>query len=664
MMKYQNSKRLRALALLLSLLWLGGCSAPLSGGTQDSSGTDSAVPPSFGSGTAGSSSGNAGATIENTAAVSAGSFDLTVSQRDSDASWEKADAEIVFTETGVTVTGTGASASKTAVTVTAAGTYLLRGACTDGSILIDAPADEKVQLVLDGLTLQSRTGSPLVIAGADKVFLTLAQDSQNSLADAASYVQEAAGSSVDAAVFSKADLTINGSGSLTVTGNYKHGIVSKDDLVITGGAICVTAASTGLDGKDSVRITGGTLDITAQTNGIRSTNTEDASRGFVWISGGVIKIDAQTDGIQAETLLRLDGGTLDIRTGGGSANAPASSGKEDGRFGGFFGFFGGSTQTASDTPSSKGLKCTAALLITGGTCTLDCTDDAVHAGGDIRVSGGELSIATGDDGIHADSALLISGGTIRILKSYEGLEAADITISGGDIVLTSSDDGLNASGSGTARLTISGGRTVVNAEGDGIDSNGTLTITGGVTLVSGPTSSGNGALDYDSSASVTGGVLIACGSSDMAQNLNSGTQGVIMCTVTTQPANTTVALCGTDGRAIVSFSPEKQFSSVVISAPAITADGTYTLVTGKVSGADSFGYAENAEITVEQTLAEITMTSLIYGSGGGFGGGRGGTAPSRGGFDMNPPAGEAPDGNAPGGFGAAPPDGGHTKGKG
>jgi len=597
-------KKMRPCALILAAMLLAGCS-----GTPDS-----------------------GTSLNGTAAVG----DVQLDAGAADAAFDRGSAvSIRFTDSGAEIGGAGATADGRAVTITEAGTYLLEGSCADGSVTVSAAKSDKIQLVLDGLSLACADGAPLKIAEAEKVTLTLADGTENHLADGAAYSQTLDDSSVDGAIFSKADLTVNGGGSLTVTGNYKHGIVSKDDLIIAGGTLTVTAESTALDGKDCVKIGGGVLDITAGSNGIRSDNAEDAERGYVYIGGGTLKIDAGTDGIEAVTLLQIDGGTLDIRTGGGSANASTKS--DSGRGG--WGKWGGTSASASDSVSAKALKCDGDIRIGGGTFTIDSSDDALHANGSITVTDGTFAISSGDDGVHADATLDIRGGTWEITKSYEGLEAAVVLVSGGSIRLTASDDGLNAAGGsdgsalGTrpgrnhfaadpnARIEISGGMLVIDAAGDGVDSNGALNVSGGVTLISGPQNSGNGALDYGGKATITGGTFIACGASGMAMNFTDGTQCAVLANVS-GAAGETVAVCGGDGRVIVSFTPKKNYSSILVSAPAMQLGTAYTVASGTVAGADENGYAADAEISNAKTLTSFTPETLISGSaGGGFGGG-------------------------------------------
>lgn len=509
--------------------------------------------------------------------------------------------------------------SGSTVTITDEGTYILSGTLSDGMVLIQADDTDKIQLVLDGINISNSSSAAIYAAQADKVFITTAPGSENVLSNGGSYtaVDE---SNIDSVIFSKADLTLNGEGSLTVSAEAGHGIVSKDDLVLTSGTYEITSKSHGLSGKDSVRIVGGTYGITCGKDGIHSENTEDDSLGYVYIAGGTFQIVSDGDGISASGWLLSEGGDFTIQAGGGSDNAeqhtqdsPEPSRQDT-----------GSTDTqAEDSVSCKGLKSSVSLDITGGSYSVDSADDALHSNGSVSVSDGTFEIRSGDDGIHADSAVSVSGGTITVLQSYEGLEGLTIDISGGDISVSADDDGLNAAGgtdsSGTqgpgqdmfsetegADITISGGVLHINAGGDGIDSNGSLHVSGGETYVSGPTDNANGALDYNGDAEISGGIFVAAGSSGMAQNFgSSSTQGAILVNVASGTAGSTVTLTDSQGSELLSWQAEKEFSSILVSCPDILDGETYTLTAG--------GSSE-----------EITMNGLIYGSSGGMGGGMGG----------------------------------------
>lgn len=564
-----------------------------------------------------------------------GGYDLSFSKRDCDYSYDENGCKITFSESTVKADNNSATTvNGTDVTIKAEGTYIISGSCKNGSITVEADDNAKLQLVFNGLDLTS-TQSPLVIKSGDKVFITLADGSENSLSDGSSYSLTIDDSNVDGAIFSKSDVTINGSGSLSINGNYKHGIVSKDDLVIAGAAVNVNSTSTGIDGKDCVKLKDADITVTSGSDAIRSTNTEETdTRGFVYIDGGSYSLTSSNDGIQSASMLRVDSGTFNITSGGGSENAKAHYNEPMGRGMQMF----SSSSDTEDSESTKALKAALSIKINGGEFTLNSSDDALHSNGDITISNGTFAISSSDDGLHADNALTIDGGTINIAESYEGIEGGQITVNGGKIALVSSDDGFNVAGGNdemvrqdpfasdsSKMLTINGGYIFVNASGDGLDSNGSLTVTGGTVLVSGPENSGNGALDYDGSSKITGGTLIALGSGGMAQSITGDGQCSIMTDISSQGGNTSLALCDSSGNVIASFTPPKQYSNVVVLAPAIKTGESYSIVCGgTVSGADENGFAQSTSVNGGTTVTEITMTEENYGSGGSFGGGPGG----------------------------------------
>ncbi len=506
------------------------------------------------------------------------------------------------------------------ITITDEGTYLLTGTLGDGMVIVDAEATDKVQLVLNGASITNSTSAALYVRQADKVFVTTASGTENTLSSTGEYVAIDE-NNIDAALFSKEDLTLNGAGALTIQAAVGHGVVSKDDLVITCGDYAITAASHALSGKDSIRIANGTFTLNSGKDGLHAENTDDASLGFLYIADGTFDITAQGDGLSAGTTLQIEGGQYTLLSAGGSSNA-ASQGTS--------GMFGSSSST-EDSVSTKGIKASGDLSISGGTFSMDCADDGIHSNANVSISGGTFQIATGDDGIHGDTNVAILGGAIHISESYEGIEGLRIDITGGEIQLVASDDGLNAAGgndesgfdsfgggfrgpdsfaSGSdsdASVNIAGGTLVVDAAGDGIDSNGSLTVSGGETYISGPTNGGNGALDYATDATVTGGIFVAAGSSQMAMNFgSSSTQGVMLVSVNTQQAGSAVTLADSGGQALLSWTAGKTFDSILISRPGLAQGGTYTLTAG----------------SYETT---VTMNSLVYSTSGDIGmGGMGG----------------------------------------
>lgn len=485
------------------------------------------------------------------------------SDRDKEIGYDEENSTVIkLSDDSTTCDSDAVQISGNTVTIIGEGTYILSGTLTDGMVIVDAEDTDKVQLVLDGVDITSAESAAIYVREADKVFITTASDSQNTLTNGGTYTA-IDDNNIDAALFSKSDLTLNGAGSLTITAKAGHGVVSKDDLVLTSGTYQIDAASHGLSGKDSVRIASGSYTIVSGKDGIHAENADDTSLGFVYLADGTFDITSDGDGISAGNWLQADGGVYTVKAGGGSENVQKSDGEWQ---------FGPGQQTEStdtteeDTVSMKAIKAAGELILKGGKYSLDSADDTIHSNANITISDGEFTLASGDDGIHADSATTISGGTIDITESYEGIEGLSID------------------------------------------------ITGGETYVSGPTNDGNSALDYNGTGTVTGGIFIAAGSSGMAENFgDSSTQGVMMVTVNSQAAGSAVSLSDSSGNELVSWTPEKEYTSVIISCPEITTGQEYTLTTGS-------------------DTTQITMDSIVYGSGSGMGGNPGnGGGPGNGG---------------------------------
>ncbi|MGN0601826.1 MAG: carbohydrate-binding domain-containing protein [Oscillospiraceae bacterium] len=226
--------------------------------------------------------------------------------------------------TSAEISGSGATENNGVITVSEAGVYVFSGELSNGRIIVDAGKDDKVRLIMNGVKISCSDNSPVFINQADKVIMTLNDNTENALVDGKTYNLSDDDSNVDGAVFFRDDLTLNGSGSLTVTANYKHGIVCKDDLIITGGKYVINSTSGGIYGKDSLRIKQGDFDITAGSNGIKATNSDESDKGYVYISDGSYKITAENDGIEAVTSLLVDGDSSWIT--GGTIVACGSSG--------------------------------------------------------------------------------------------------------------------------------------------------------------------------------------------------------------------------------------------------------------------------------------------------------------------------------------------------
>ncbi len=535
----------------------------------------------------------------------------------------------------IELNGTSASCDSKAVQISGStitildeGTYILRGTLNDGMIIVNTDKKKKVQLYLDNANINSETSAPIYILQADKVFITLAPDSENSLSNGGSFVA-IDDNNIDATIFSKDDLTLNGSGTLTIESPAGHGIVSKDELTFTSGTYNISSASHAVNGKDNLCIANAVFNIQSGKDGLRANNDDDTSLGFIYIQSGTFDITAEGDGVSASSTLQIDGGAFEILSGGGSENGSKPSSDS---WGGFPGNMGGggrpngggggyrprtnsgstnmsstsSTTSDDDSTSIKGMKSSGNMLITNGTFDINSADDTIHSNASITISGGTFNLASGDDGIHADETLDVKGGTISISECYEGLEALHIYVREGDIDLVATDDGLNAaggtdssgfggnrgndwfggmggSGSSNGSINILGGDLYINSSGDGMDANGTLTISGGHTIVCGPTQGDTATLDYDVSGIITGGTFIGTGASGMAQTFSDSEQGVIAVRIGNQSAGTKITLEDTSGNVILTHEPELDFAVIILSSPEMKKGETYKIIVGDMS---------------------------------------------------------------------------------
>lgn len=573
--------------ITITAMLVTGCGA--SGNNQADSTADNTVTDSTDTSTT-----DTGSTAETTAVEAAASSQVVVdtefSAKDLEVGYEESTAtNITLNGSSIEVSGDGAAEKDSIVTISKDGTYVITGTLNNGQIIVDAGDSDKVHIILNGVTVSYSTNAPIYIKNADKVFITLKEGTKNTLTDGADYVQTD-DNNVDGVIFSTADLTINGEGSLDVTGNYKHGIVSKDDLIITGGTINVTAVKDALNGKDCVKIKEGTLKLNADTgNGIQSKNGDDATKGYVYVAGGDITVSNSEEGIEG-TVILIEDGTIHVTA------------KDDG-----FNAASGSSETTDGVTPDSG---TANDNKNG---TKEITNPVQNSAPGTAVN--ETTAAASETADETSSATTDTDNGQRPGKPGDG------TFNGGSGRDGFAGGGFGGGGGGAFEadadcyISIKGGSITVNASGDGIDSNGSLYISGGTTYVSGPTNSGNGALDYNGTAVITGGTVVAAGSTGMAQGFSdTSTQYSLLYNLTAaSAAGTKVILSDQSGNEIISYTPDKEYQSVVISTPELSKDATYTLTSG------------------EQT-AQITLASMVTSNGQqqGMGGGQGGPGGHRG----------------------------------
>lgn len=576
-------------------------------------------------------------------------FDINVSYKDKQLNTvydETAATKIQLSDSGIQVSDSGAVVQGNTVTITKAGTYIISGSVSDGQVIVDSSEEGYVWLVLDNVSITSQNSSAIYVKSADNTLITLPEGTKNEVTDGKDYVFEGEETSLNAAIYSKDDLFINGTGTLNVTGNYNHGIQSKDDLVIISGNITVHSAGDGIVGKDSVVIKEAVITVEAGADGIKSTNAVQ-DKGYIYLDNPNITITAANDGIQAETCMVIEDGIYDIITGGGSGNA---STKDNGEFNHGWGNWGGgrpemredmepdsNEDTVSD--SAKGIKAGVDITINGGVFTCDTSDDAIHSNNSITINKGTMTMASGDDGIHSDTILTIHGGEIEITKSYEGIESANIYVNDGTITLTASDDGLNAaggsdgsaingrpgqnsfSGAGSYEMVFNGGTVLVYADGDGLDSNGKIIINGGTLWIEGPEDGGNTAVDYESGLEINGGTLFAAGSAGMAVAPTGGSQCSVMINFDSVfQGETKVTVRDSEGTGILNYTPGRSWQSIIFSSPDLQKGNTYDILT-------------NEELNTSVMLSDLVTT---VGVSGGMNGGMNGGMKKPGGMRENP----------------------------
>ena len=454
---------------LIAALGLTGCST--ASGTTLTSGTStvhSAV-----SGT------TAGTSTSNTAAGQ--TLDAQTHYTNEDLTWDSS-GEKTIDLANPTATD-GVSVENGTITITSGGTYRLTGEYS-GQVKIEAAKTDTVRLVLDNAKITNSTGAAINVVSAAEAIIYTAAGTTNTVADEANYTATG-DNDPDAAIYSTANLTLAGEGSLSVKGAYEEGIHTTGGLVIASGTLDVNAANTGIKGKDYVDITGGIVNVTAAQDGIKSTNTDDESMGFTRLSAGSVTVSAGDDGLKAPRTLEISGGTLNIEK------------------------------------SNEGIEAQY-INILDGDVTVNSTDDGINA---------SLKDSSSDTSSDTTSGTATTG---QQTQQNQNGQVQQAPVGGGaapggsqgstgqnqNMPQPPTDGAMPGGGGGTfevvdAAINISGGTVTVNAEGDGIDSNGTATFSGGTVTVNGPTAGGNNALDSNGDLLLNGGTVTTGSTADM-----------------------------------------------------------------------------------------------------------------------------------------------------
>ena len=535
---------------------------------------------------------------------------------DQNGSWDTTGAAVItLTGDGASISGNGAYVYDGNVVIAEAGRYVFSGNLEDGSIIVDTHDSSKVWILLDGVEINCSDDACIQVDQADKVFLTLAEGSQNVLTSGSVYSDTALSDGTDGAIFAHDDLTINGGGSLTVTAQYSHGISANDDLVITGGTITISAVDDAIHVNDSIRIKDAAIAATAGDDGLLTTN--EVENGYLYIESGTLDITASGDGIHTTGDITVAGGETNISAGDDGIHSDASVYVQSG------------TILISDC--YEGIE---ALIIdvSGGDVSINCEDDGFNANGgsgDMFGGGGQMGGGR-NDGTSGHGGMQGSGTDDGMTgerptppdMGEEGMTGERPTPPGmGEEGTTGErptppdmgEEGMSggmpagqetetASGSGQSSadtedvetyISISGGNIrIVNEIGqdaDGLDSNGDIKISGGTIYISLLGTGSNCAVDYASEsggvAEITGGTIIACGASSMAEGFDStSTQASILYnTSTVAEAGTTLTVTDADGSVLLSWEVPCSFSSALISCPEMKVGGTYTVSAGGTS---------------------------------------------------------------------------------
>lgn len=465
------------------------------------------------------------------------------------------------------------------ITILKSGTYILKGELSDGRIVVDIDDDGIVRLVLAGVTITSEDNAPVYVKEAKETIITLEENTTNTITDAQTYVlEDEEKNEPNAAIFSKDDLAVNGTGTLEVHANYNHGIQSKDDLIIISGTLNITAAGDGIVGKDSVLVKEADITIESGNAGIKGTSTE-SGRGYVYLDSPTLDITSVGDGLHSNTVVQMDGGDVTI------------------------------------TSEDDGIHADIKVLINGGTLDIAESYEGIE-GCIIIINDGDIAINSSDDGINASngSGSEMTGAIVGGMKDrMQDRAPGYFSENGQERGIDTAPEDTSAILILDVKLEINGGRIYVNAEGDGIDSNGNVVMNGGAVCVDGPQNGGNGALDYDSSFAVNGGVLVAVGSAQMAMAPSDSSEinSVNIALENYYDGGTEFVFKDSEGNEIISYTPAKKFNSIVFSSEKLKTGESYVV------------YADGEEIETI-TVSDVVTTSgnVSQGMGGHMGGGK------------------------------------------
>ena len=547
---------------LLATLALTGCSTTSNALASGTTVADSSVGTTATTSSAPATDTAASNSSFSTNVKSGEKLDVDTHYSEQDLSWDTS-SETAIDLSNPTATD-GVTVEDGTLTITKAGTYKLSGEY-QGQIKVETADSDAVRLVLDNANITNSSGAALNVVNADEVILYSASGTTNTISDGADYTATGE-NDPDAVVYSKADLTIAGEGTLKVNGNHEDGIHTSDGLVIASGTLEVNAANTGIKGKDYVDILGGTINVTAQQDGIKSTNDTDEGKGWTRLSNGTVTVNAGDNGFKASRVVEISGGSLTVEQSDEGIEAQ------------YINISGGDVNvTSADDGMNASLKTSDSESTDSSANTSDTANQQQGS-----LPGGQQSGTSNQQQQGMGQPPAMPGG-----NAQDGTSQNGTTGTGQQGMGQPPQGGMPGGGGGTfevidAAINVSGGHVTVNAEGDGIDSNGVTTLSGGTLIVNGPSQGGNAALDTNGDLLLNGATVLSGSTADMfeAPSTNS-TSGYLKLTNSSGfEQGSTVQVADSSGKVVANYKVTKSnVQLVLVSSSSIVKGQSYTAYT-------------------------------------------------------------------------------------